>query len=101
MRERREWHLTIATFKAMYNKQWPEHLKIHFYKPKKPGLRSETKFLIDPGTHRESFINMSAKLFNSLPLSLRSETNFKTFYNGTKKLFLERARNRVEGLGNI
>ena len=96
LKERRDWHLATATFKALHDDQWPNYLRLEDYQPWKPGLRSKNKYFIEQNCVTNTFKQTAAKLFNSLSLPLRSEENFKTFYNGTKKHFIERAKERIE-----
>ena len=85
-----------ATFKALHHDQWPNYLRLEYYQPRKPGLRSKNKYFIEQNCVTNTCEQTAAKLFNSLSLPLRGEENFKTFYNGTKKHFLERAKERIE-----
>ena len=40
MMERRDWHLLIATFKALNDQRWPEYASLKRYNPGRSGLRS-------------------------------------------------------------
>ena len=100
LKERRDWYLATATFRALHHDQWPNYLRLEYYQPRKPGLRSKNKYLIEQNCVTNTFKQTAPKLFNSLSLSLRSEENFKTFYNGTKKHFLERAEASIGRDGN-
>ena len=62
----------------------------------KPGLRSKNKYLIEQNCVRNTFKQTAVRLFNSLSLPLRSKENFKIFYNGTKKHFLEQGKEGIE-----
>ena len=95
MMERRDWHLLIATFKALNDQCWPEYASLKKYNPGRPGLRSCSQDLLETPVIKDTFHYSAAKCFNNLPHALRAEKNFRTFRNGTKILLFERAKERL------
>ena len=88
MMERREWHLLVATFKALNDQRWPAYAG-------RCGLRSSSQDLLETSDIKDTFQYSAAKCFNNLPQTLKAEKNFRTFYNETKALLFERARERL------
>jgi len=85
-----EMDLAVAGFKALNDNNWPSYLKMNKLVPRR-GLRSNDHGpMIDPGVDG-SFQAQVAKVFNSLPKSLREEQFIKVFYKNTKKYYLDRS----------
>ena len=95
MMERRDWHLLIATFKALNDQRWPEYASLKRYNPGRSGLRSCSQDLLETPVIKDTFQFSAAKCFNNLPHALRAEKNFRTFRNETKILLFERAKERL------
>ena len=66
IKERRDFHLAQATFKALYFDQWPSYLKLELYTPGRT-LRSSSETKLAVPLENNTFQASAAKIFNILP----------------------------------
>ena len=88
MMERRDWHLLIATFKALNDLCWPEYASLKRYNPGRSGLWSCSQDLWETPVIKDTFQYFAAKCFNNLPHALRTEKNLEYFVMRPKHYIL-------------
>ena len=95
MKERREWHVLKAAYKAIYSHDWPRNLQLEQVKHARNLRSSSTINLVIPYAS-DTFQYSAAALFNSLPSNVKYCDNFKSFSKQTLCILRERCRNRAE-----
>ena len=95
IKERRDFHLAQATFKALYFDQWPSYLKLELYTYPGRTLRSssETKFTVP--LENDTFQAGAVNIFNILPLEIRNCRVFNDFKRTAKAHYFEVANERL------
>ena len=81
--ERREKHLLLTAFKALYFNDWPLYLRLDTYNSGRT-LRSSSETRLKVPLDKGTFQDSASKIFNSLPSSIRNcnvFTQFKTQVN--------------------
>ena len=89
--ENRDLNLCKTTFKAMYDVNWPAHLRVTVRHPNRT-LRSSTAVNLEVPKHSGTLQDQAAKVFNSLPVSYKNCTEYKQFVSHCKKFFIDKAR---------
>ena len=95
MKERREWHVLKAAYKAIYSHDWPRNLQLEQVKHAR-NLRSSSTINIVIPYASDTFQYSAAALFNSLPSNVKCFDNFKPFSKQTLCVLRGRCRNRAE-----
>ena len=78
IKERRDFHLAQATFKALYFDQWPSYLKLELCAPGRT-LRSSSETKLTMPLKNDTCQASVAKNFNILPLGIRNCRVFNNF----------------------
>ena len=94
IKERRDFHLAQATFKALYFDQWPSYLKLELYTPGRT-LRSSSETKLTVPLENDTFQARAAKMFNILPLEIRNCRVFNDFKRTAKAHYFEVANERL------
>ena len=91
MEDRRDFHILQQTFKALYNKKWPEDLKLKQQTCNLDmNLRSQVAPRLQVPLENNAFQDNASKLFNNLPISIRNCNNFSIFSKLVKQYLANR-----------
>ena len=90
--ERRDFNLLKQVFKALNSETWPDYLQLNVRKNKRDLRSNGSKSLEIPRKESGTFQDKAAKLFNSLPESIRNCSNYDTFLSLTNKFLVNRAQ---------
>ena len=91
MKDRRDFHILQQTFKALYNKKWPEYLKLKQQTCNLDlNLRSQGGLAPSGAFRNNTFQDNASKLFNILPISIRNCNNFSIFSKLVKQYLANR-----------
>jgi hypothetical protein len=94
IKERRDFHLAQATFKALYFDQWPSYLKLELYTPGRT-LRSSSETKLTVPLENDTFQAGAVNIFNILPLEIRNCRVFNDFKRTAKAHYFEVANERL------
>ncbi len=94
VKERRDFHLAQATFKALYFDQWPSYLKLELYTPGRT-LRSSSDTKLTVPLENDTFQASAGKFFNILPLEIINCRVFNDFKRTAKAHYFEVANERL------
>ena len=95
VKERRDFHLAQAIFKALYFDQWPSYLKLELYTPGRT-LRSSSETKLTVPLENDTFQASAAKIFNVLPLEIRNCRVFDDFKRTVKAHYFDVANERLK-----
>ena len=91
MKDRRDFHILQQTFKALYNKKWPDvpetktrNLQLRYEPPLTGAPRLQVP--LENNTLQDN----ASKLFNNLPISTRNCNNFSIFSKLVKQYLANR-----------
>ena len=87
VRQRRDWHFLKAVHKALHQATWPTHLRLERVINIRTTRSSSGVHLHIP-MEKNTFQDRACKLFNSLPIDIRNETNYNLFVSQTKNFLL-------------
>ena len=78
IRQRRDWHFLKAVHKALYQTTWPTYLRLERVINTRI-TRSSCGVHLRIPMEKSTFQDRASKLFNSLPVDIRNETNYNAF----------------------
>ena len=89
-KERINFALLKLAHKALHNVDFPQYLKLEFKQQHSRSLRSNDDCIkIKFYGNTSSFRDTCFRTFNSLPLSVRSDTNYKSFAKKLKRHLMD------------
>ena len=89
--ERRDFNLLQQVFKALNSETWPDYLKLNVRENKRELRLNGTKSLEVPKKESGKFQDNAARLFNSLPETIRNCSNYDTFLCLSNKFLINSA----------
>ena len=93
VKERRNMHLLRITHKAINNATWPSTCQLMLQNPTR-ALRTSNETRLKPTNDIGTFQDSASKIFNTLPTTLKSDSNYKSFCRKTKAYLLDSATAR-------
>ena len=90
MKERIDYYQLKLAHKAIYDETFPEYLKLTF-KSRDVRLRNVYECTLPSNMETTTFKGSISKIFNDLPVNLRSEKKYKTFSRLVKQYQLDLA----------
>ena len=90
IKEGRENHILLNTFKALHYNDWPSYLKLDTHNPSgtlRSSKETRLKFSLASGTFQDSASNV----FNSLPSAARNSVVFTDFKTQVRKYLINTA----------